>query len=187
MTTETLGTALQTMFEQNTPFYKNMPADESFATSYLAELQRLDALKATVKEQYQTICNQLDNQRKHLVYRNGKEFRQAIDALLAEQGGKKKSIDLLTGRAGYRKGKETFVVEDTEAAQTWAIDNCPEACDIKLARKADLHNYYTMTGTMPPGCKVVPASDSFYPAVTLNQLDTERVKALIESEEHDDG
>ena len=144
--------------------------DQWLQNWYLGKFKDADAAEARVKEQYKVMLAQIDQVRKHLAWKYGDQFREAVEADLDAQGGKKRSVDYLQGRAGFRKGKTSIEVLDEKAAIEWCEKNCPEALSPKLARKTPLAAMFEADGIVPDGCQVHPAEDRFYPAVPQPRL-----------------
>ncbi len=67
---------------------------------YLGCLDQLDALDKRVKEQARILAHQIEARRKALQWKWGLEFQAQVHRDILAQGGKKKSVDYLTGRAG---------------------------------------------------------------------------------------
>lgn len=145
-------------------------------TWFLRKHAELDAAKELVFEQYRKMLAQIDARKKALDYQWGAEFKAQVDADLAEQGGKKKSIDYLTGRAGYRTsgGRKTIVIEDETAAINAAYMACPDAIKRSLL-KSVVQAYVEATGEELPGTRLetTPKVESFYPALTYMAITKE--------------
>ncbi len=140
---------------------------------FLAELSRMDAERAMLKEQAAIIAAQIDQREKALYWRFGKEFEQLVKADVAEQKGDKKSVDYLQGRAGRKIGKESLEVFDEKLAVTWALKiGCIKAIELVVARKTPLMDWAKANGGLPKGCGCVihPAEDNFFPALPTPRL-----------------
>lgn len=134
---------------------------------YVLRMQEIADAEKRVKEHAKMILAALQRQRSGLVMRFGSEVKEEIDAMLRQQGGRKKSVTLHTGRAGYRSRKAGIVVTDKDALIPWCVENCPEALDTSIGRKTPITEHIAATGEIPPGVTPIPAGDVFYPAVTL--------------------
>ena len=125
----------------------------------------LDAARAAVKAQAKVMLRQIEARRKTLEWNWGREFRIQVDKDLRAQHGKKKSVDYEGGRAGYRiaGGKETLVVEDEDAAATFAAMNVPDALKTEVL-KSVLLEHAQATGEEIPGCRreTPEKRDTFY-------------------------
>ncbi|NLX97577.1 MAG: hypothetical protein GXY83_15525 [Rhodopirellula sp.] len=143
---------------------------------YLRKMAELEAAESLIKEQSKRMLAQVAARRKALEYQWGQAFKAQVDADLAEQGGKKKSIDYMTGRAGYRSsgGKPQIVIEDENAAIEAAEMACPDAIKRTII-KSVLQAYVESTGEEIPGTKLIttPKVEHFYPALTYMALTKE--------------
>ena len=100
---------------------------DDFCIWYMSVIVDLQARRAKIDEMYQKMCRELEAQHKALQYRCGAEFRQRVQTDVANQKGKKRSINYLMGTAGFRMGKETIEFTDIEAAKKWLLDD--SGCD----------------------------------------------------------
>ena len=138
--------------------------DQWLQNWYLGKMADIEAARNRIKEQAKIMQAQLSQAEQHLAYMWGDQFQAAVEADLEAQGGKKRSVDYLQGRSGYRKGKTSVEVIDEKAAIAWCEKNCPEALSPKLARKTPLADMFETDGVVADGCHVHPAEDRFYPA-----------------------
>ena len=175
-------------------------------TWYMGKMAEADALEKKLDEQYERMKKEINNRRVGLQYACGPEFRAKIDAMI--QAGprkkdktlKKKSVNLLTGVAGYRQKKETVKVVDEDACKKWAVENLSfdemssfvgsllvGAMIIKwlLSKRLSvgyinrinttpLLDYIKRTGEIPDGVELVEAEDTFYPQVKGLELPPEK-------------
>lgn len=141
---------------------------------YLGKVNDIDAARKRVKEQAKVMIAQLDNAEKYLAYRWGQEFQACVDDDIAKQKSKKRSIDYLQGRAGYRKGRDSLLVNDEDQAIEWAETHCPEAVvTSKRLVKTPLLDMVKEHGIIPDGCDYQESKDNFYPAVYQLRLEQE--------------
>lgn len=77
-----------------------------------------------IERQHERRVKQLEREKEFFKIRFGAELEGWIRANL---NGRKKSIDLPHGRAGFRKSQETIEIIDQDAAVDWAKENCPSA------------------------------------------------------------
>lgn len=83
--------------------------------------------------------------------------------LLAEQRGKKKSIDTLVGSVGFRHQADEWTWAEDDELLEWCRKNCPSAIKIKESvSHTELKHYFESSGDLPPGCSVVARDDKFY-------------------------
>jgi len=155
--------------------------DQSFQNWYLSQWNGADATRAKIKEQAAIMLRQVDMIQKQLQYLHGQEFRACVEDDIADQKGKKRSVDYLSGRAGMRQGKTSIEVFDEKLAIQWCKDNnCESALDDKLARKTPLAEAFEADGVIPDGCIVHPAEDKFYPALSKPRLTRDQARSLME-------
>ncbi len=148
---------------------------------YLAELNKATACRTKLKEQYAVMLAQIDEHEKQLHWRWGDKFREAVEDDLAEQKGKKRSVDYLQGRAGFRMGKSSLEIADEDMAVKWAMENdCKSALKLKITRKGPLIKAFEADGIIPDGCVVRPAEDKFFPARPKPELTRGHAKRLLE-------
>lgn len=145
------------------------------ATWYLGKLNEIEAKRALVKEQAAVMLKQLDSLEAYLVYRNGAEFKSCIDGMLQSQGGKKKSVDTLTGRAGYRRSSSKVTIIDTKVVLEWCKANCPQAIEPHIARTTPIKEHIENTGEEVPGVIYQTPQDVFYPSSNRPELEYSRV------------
>lgn len=132
---------------------------------------RLTLAAETIKAQAERMLAQVEAQRKALHWRYGPDFRTRVEADLQSHKGKR-SIDYLTGRAGFRKTPAKLVVTNAKELTDWAAVNCPDA--VRMEPKLHVTPVRKMiesTGEEPPGCRYIPAQDRFYPTVYPPQIE----------------
>ncbi len=168
---------------------------------YMQKLFEIDAVEERIKEQYQIMLRELQTRRKALQFKCGQNFRQRVEAMLLANGRKKdgslkkKSVNLLTGKAGYRSSRPTVEFIDEEAAKKWAVknltvgqlfdatssvDKVPLVIEcikeyglekaIKSLNKTPFLEHFMETGELPDGVEFVETQDKFYPQVKDMEL-----------------
>ncbi len=141
---------------------------------YVLKMHQLDEAEEKIKEQARVMRRSIENHRKALAWKFGAEVRFQIDELLAAQvGKKKKSVDLFTGKAGYRAAKGKVVVHDRKALAAWCVDHCQAALDLTVARTTPIVEHIESTGEIPPGVEFVAGGDVFYPRINQAALPQE--------------
>jgi len=96
--------------------------EDRFCEWYLGKLAEANALEAKVKKQFDRIMQEIAARRKALQYVKGPEFRQRVDMMLTAGPRKKdgtlrkKSVNFLTGTAGYRSSRESIEIKELEKA-----------------------------------------------------------------------
>ena len=132
-----------------------------------------------VKEQYHKIIAQLKARRASLTRFASREVERVVTSELESAHGKKRSIDTLYGRTGFRSTKGSVKVIDSELFLDW-LDSQPieirgkldECIDRKVSRTASIRNYIEDTGDLPDGVHFTPPSQKFYPV----EENTERLE-----------
>ena len=153
-------------------------ANEHLPSFYLRRLAEIEAARKLLWAQYQTMRAQVEAAERALVWRYGVQMKAAVDAQLG--GGKRKSVDYSTGRAGYRKSQPKLVVNDETALEQWLISNghadavkFETKIDKRVALKAAIEAIES-NGELPNGCDVIPSQDEFFPSIPGVTFDTDR-------------
>ena len=137
----------------------------------LGNLNACDAAEAQIKAGTAKMLKQIKAQRKALSYVYGSAFRERVDAALKEQGGKRKSISVQMGDAGYRLGKERLEIVDERKVRQWISDTIDVSkwamfrtiTTTTSILKTPLLKHFQETGELPDGCEYHEAQDNFYP------------------------
>lgn len=177
MTTDTENTQALAPVDERAELAAEIAADPqrermSFPEWYLAVLGNCDAAEERLREQYNRMRAAIDARRKALEWRFGSAFRAQVEADLAAQKGKKKSVSYLTGNAGFRKTRGRLIFKDGEALKVWCAENLPDGLKLELSKTA-ISEHIKVTGEVPPGAEWEPESDKFYPAVERPELTEE--------------
>ena len=181
-------------------YEKSTDGDDWLAEWVLSKIARFKDARELIKKRRKEMIDHIDAEERALFYKWGKPFKDQIDERINLQGGKKKSVNFLTGRAGYRKAKGSISIENNQAAIDWAVDNLSSA-DLKiaiaglnktplvesvtLAEKVDEETgeIYNEVGGVPDGCIYYPVCEKFYPSPpTKKFLSASESKSLIEGE-----
>ena len=144
---------------------------------YMRKHAEMQDLESRIKSQYKRMMSAIKARRAGLSWKYGNVFESIVKRMIMNQGGKKKSVDLFNGKAGYRSKKATIRIVDEAAFMSW-FDAQPadiqaelEPCfDRKVARKTPITDYCNVTGDMPDGIDYVPAHEGFYPDISVPQL-----------------
>jgi len=172
---------------------------------YMGKLVEFSALDKKLDEQYYRMKREINNRRNALSFACGEEFKTRIDAMI-EAGPrrkdgtlKKKSVNLLTGTAGYRTQKEKVEFTHLPTAVKWALENLTVEQLIKAIGKIDktapVVRYLKSCkdnkevsesitalnktpfleaikndGEMPDGVDLIPAEERFYPEIKRKEL-----------------
>ena len=163
----------------------NAPDDEErrsvmYLEYYVKKMGELSDMQTRVKTQYKVLVNQLKNRLSALTYCMGGQAQEITEAMIAKQGGKKRSIDTLYGRAGLRSNPGSVRVSDEAAFFEWLdaqpvsvsgrLDDCIER---KVARTSAIKAFIEDTGEVPPGVTYTQAHDKFYPAAERRRLEVD--------------
>jgi hypothetical protein len=98
------------------------------------------------------------------LYRYGGQLIAWVTAKIALQGGRRKSVCLPAGMAGFRKEDSKIIVDDEAVVLAWAKQHNPGLVVIseKLS-KSGLNEHLRNTGELPDaGVHVEPAREKFY-------------------------
>lgn len=147
-------------------------ASTGLAEWYIQRMTEIEETRRRIREMARSMDAALERRRKGLIWKFGAEFKEEIDERLRSQGGRKKSVTLLTGRAGYRATKGKIVVQDRKALAEWCASNCTEALEIVVARTSPIREHIEANGEIPPGVEYVGPGDVFYPPINLAALPT---------------
>ena len=136
-------------------------------TWFLGQLNQLDAAEEVIKAQTKRLLAEIDTRRKALRWKYGQPMQAQVEADLAKQKGRKRSVNYPTGTAGFRAsgGKERLAVENEVVAIGHAESVCPAAVVVHkhlLVTKA--LEYAKETGEIIAGTKIetTPKVDKFY-------------------------
>lgn len=121
------------------------------------EIERIRARAREMREGYEFRLEQL-----HRVYDEPlKEF-----AKRETDGQKQRSVNLLAGRIGFRKGRDSIEIRDEEAGLAWAKAHLKEAVVVRESlAKEIVKQYVRETGEILDWAEYRPAEDCFYIAV----------------------
>ena len=138
----------------------------------LRKLAEFVSAEEAIKEHSAKLLKQVDTRRRSLLWKWGRQVNAQVNADLRAQGGKKKSFQYATGRAGYRTNpsRDAVAVTDEPVAMAAAARQCPEA--IKVTRKllpSELQKHLKATGEILPGTAVTtkPAERRFFIGATV--------------------
>ncbi len=96
--------------------------------------------------------------------RFGPQLRTFAAREIAKSGGRRKSLNLPSGRIGFRAVPAKIVIEDEIRVIEWARVHCPDAVQkVESIAKAVLDQHVASTGEIPPsGVRVEEAGERFY-------------------------
>ena len=152
--------------------------DERLAEWYVKMMDRLTAEDKMIYQQQKRMRNSIKYRKAALAWKFGALVESIVRTAIVAAGGKKKSVNFLTGRAGFRSKKATIKVVDPDQFIAWYFQQpddirkeLHECFDMKVARKTPIVDYHHSTGDIPDGCELVEAHDSFYPTSDVPSLE----------------
>lgn len=123
-----------------------------------------DGLIKNIKEQAERKLNEVYRRIKGLQWKCEPEFKIHVEAMIQATDGKKKSVNLYYGEAGYKTNPARLQVDNEEMCIAWAEKNIPEAVEtIKILGKNAIKRYFKETGELPDGCNLIPERQVFRP------------------------
>lgn len=152
----------------------NIEDAESYADWFINTRATLEAERTRVQLQHEKRLQQIAARENTLDYMHREKITALVAMLIAKQGGKKKSIDLPSGRAGFRVSPVTAEYADISAVKTFAEKN-PDAAGVyfedtkvvprvdKKALKIAIDEYAAAhEGEMPHGMTLKGGQERFY-------------------------
>lgn len=117
--------------------------------------------------QAQRMIDDIKKKRASFLGRFEEELRAWLSKELNGRKGKKRSVDLLTGRIGFRRKPGGFRVKQEEAVLAWALEQKggKEAGlfkEVPVLSRTAVKEHHEATGEIPPGCEITEDSDTFY-------------------------
>ncbi len=145
-------------------------AGEWLTEWYIRKVEEFKHAEEVLVKQFEANRNRIRNEARALAFRHGIQFKQAIDQRLQMQKGKAKSVSLEHGRAGYRKKASTVLIKNGLEVLEWCKDHCPDALDLKIARRTPIKEHIESTGEIPPGVDFIEEREAFYPPCNAYHL-----------------
>lgn len=146
---------------------------------YIFKMDEFDARRTTIKQMAASLQADVDREEATMVWRFGRFIRSRILDRLEKQKGTGKSVKYLAGKAGQRTQGERLTLEDEDTALAWAKRACPAAVKtVESILMTPLIERWKRTGALPPGCRVAPAYEKFYPVTDVQELPASTVKRL---------
>lgn len=139
-------------------------------TFYLGKLAEFEAVEEAIREQAKAMLGAIQSRRRALAWALGAKFKLAVETDLKRQTGKKKSVDYITGRAGFRATQPSLSILDEPALKDWCLNHCEAALELKIQRTTPIKEYIKKTGEVPPGAHWKDAEDRFYPSIDAEAL-----------------
>lgn len=132
---------------------------------HLAALDRLKADMDAQMDEIEVWFNQEAGKHQREVERLKLEMRPYIVAITEADPLKRKSVELVAGRAGFREGRERVVVEDEATALSW-LDSAEDGTASCIREERHVHipnvKLYYPDPTRIPGIKVERGERSFF-------------------------
>jgi hypothetical protein len=138
--------------------------DDESANWVVRKIAEARAYAARCAEWCQREQNRARRTEEFFVRRFGAELEAWARRRIAEQGGRRKSVAVPAGTAGFRAEPPRLVVEDERAVILWAKTSCPEVVQVtEHLRKSVLNDHVRQTGEFPAhGVRWEAARDRFY-------------------------
>ena len=150
---------------------------QGLAEWYVSKMDELKRQRDTIRRQARAMDNALKSRQAALAWRIGPQVEQYVREEIVRNGGKRKSIKLLSGNAGFRASKAKLELVDEDAFKDWFarqpedIRSEVQACfDLKFARKTPAMDYFNSTGDIPDGFIYHEETDKFYPSADVPTL-----------------
>lgn len=122
------------------------------------ELERVRLRAAELREAHKKRLGFLDGRYSNLL----KDF-----AAREIEGGKTRSVKLLSGRLGFRQNPSSMKIIDPAAALAWAKENLPNAVKVvESVQVTPLKSYAETTGEFPEFVEYTAPYDKFYVEAT---------------------
>ena len=176
---------IEVSFEIDDPSVEPYDAKPRWAPASLDDVEYIvgkavaaDRAAATIRERAVKMAQDFEEEAAWWRQRYAPEVVDIIQAEIAHRHGKKRSVDLLTGIAGFRLVPENIVVDkdQEDAALAWASEHLPEAVTIipasatlnrtLLKRQFESNGsggaVYAKTGEAVEFARVEEARDVFY-------------------------
>ncbi|CAN5407786.1 hypothetical protein BH09PLA1_BH09PLA1_01490 [soil metagenome] len=105
-----------------------------------------------------------EREEERLMYLFSDQLRRWTEAEIATFKSRRRSIDLPSGRVGFRTVPSRLVVDDESAVIAWARRNCPSAIAIvERVSKSILNDHIAATGETPDaGVHIEAEKQTFY-------------------------
>lgn len=105
-----------------------------------------------------------EQEEERLLYLFGGQLRTWVMMEIGRRRGRRKSVSLPGGTAGYRSVGPTLVIQDEQRVLKWAKQNCPSAIVVvERLSKTAINEHLVATGEVPPeGVAIAPAQEKFY-------------------------
>ena len=135
--------------------------DEESANWVIKKVTEAEAYAKHVREYADREIARALRDKEWFLQRFGPELESWTATQIA--GGRRKSVALPAGVAGFRMQPAKLVVRDEAAAMTWARKNAPAAVvTTERLSKSALNEHLAKVGEVPDGAVVEPAHDSFF-------------------------
>ena len=150
---------------------------QGLAEWYVSKMDELKRQRDTIRRQARAMDNALKSRQAALAWRIGPQVEQYVREEIVANGGKRKSVKLLSGNSGFRTSQAKVVLIDEDAFKEW-FNTQPddiraelqECFDLKFARKTPVLDYFNSTGELPDGFEHHDKTDKFYPSADVPTL-----------------
>lgn len=129
--------------------------DERSANWFVRRIADLRRYVAHVEQWAASEIRQSQAAERHLFSRYGGPFEEWTREYLIENGGRRRSINLPAGTAGFRAQPARLVIKDEAAALIWCRKHMPEAIGVRVSATGPIALTLLAVGTSNPDeCKV---------------------------------
>ena len=143
---------------------------------YVRRHKSIEAAIEETKRQYKIIIQQYKVRLAALNRVMTEDISNHVEGLIAS--GRKRSIDTLHGRTGFRSSKGTVRVVDEEAFMEWMHsqpdtirERMTDCIQAKVVRTTSIRHYIEETAEIPLGIAYTPPGDNFYPSMKKEDID----------------
>jgi hypothetical protein len=138
--------------------------DEASANWVVRKVVEARAYAERVAEWAERERRRAQHEEAFFLMRYGPQLQAWCRSEIAKLKGRRKSLNLPAGCAGFRSAPAKLVIDDEAVVLTWAKAECPKAVVVteKLSR-TELNAHFDRTGEVPDaGAHVQDAQDNFY-------------------------
>jgi phage host-nuclease inhibitor protein Gam len=116
-----------------------------------------------VKEWAATEVRRAEHEEQFMLFRFGPQLEQWARRELEVKHGRRKSICLPAGKAGFRTRQIRLEIQDEQIVLNWCKQNLPKTIIVKESlSKTVILEHIEVSGEIPPGCDVSGGEEAFY-------------------------
>jgi hypothetical protein len=138
--------------------------DDASANWLIRKINECDAYSKRCADWCEREQRRARRDQEFLMFRYGNQLTDFVRRRIAETGGRRKSINLPAGVAGFRTEAEKIVLDDEDAVMAWSREHHPDfIITIEKLSKARLNEHIERTGKIPDvGVHIETAREKFY-------------------------